>query len=959
MPQLPSGTVTFLFTDVEGSTRRWEEDSPATQAAIERHFAILDAAITANHGVRFKTIGDAVQAAFPTAPDAVLAAVAAQHALAAEDWGALGPIQVRMAIHTGSATPHGGDYLAAPLNRLARLLSAGHGGQILLSESTRLLVRDALPPELRLQDLGEHRLRDLREPEHVFQVVVPGLPAEFPPLKSEERRRQNLPLQLTSFIGRERDIAAVRARFVDDEVRLLTLTGPGGTGKTRLALRVADELRETYPDGVWFVPLAPVASAPRVAAAIAEALGLRETAGEPVDLTLRGHLRDKQVLLVLDNFEHVIEAAPLVATLLANAPGLRVLVTSRAPLRISGEQEFTVHSLECPVGESPSVAEALASEAVRLFVERAQAVRPDFDLTAENVATVVAICRRLDGLPLAIELAAARIRLLSAEAILSRLDSRLTLLTGGARDLPERQQTLRAAIAWSHDLLAPPEQALFRHLAVFAGGWTLEAAETIAAAVPHPAVSVLEGLEHLSDNSLIQQQEDRQRTRSYDPRFTMLQTIREFGLEQLAASGEEPATRAAHAALFLRLAIEAEPRLIGREAIAWLDRLESEHDNLRAALAWFRHQQDAENAVRLAGALWRFWWLRGRLSEGRTELEAALAIASSGAPSAARAAALDGAGVLAETQGDFSRAEAQHEEALALSRELQDAAGTARALGNLGVVAFDRGRHDRAVALLEESLALAREANDPHMIATALNDLGRVAYDRADLVQAETFFQESLARRRGLGSGPEIARALHNLGAVALDQGDSAEAHTWFAESLELYREAGDTWGAAGAMSGLAQALLDKGDVAEATRLLEESLALFQEVSDARGIAVTLRTLANLAASEEQRERAAARYQEAVARFQHLEDRAGIVNSLAGLGKLLIDEGRPRGAAIALGAAASLSEGGDPAAPADDAGFDAVIATTRAALGEQAFTDAWNTGTRLSPQAAADAAVAG
>jgi predicted ATPase/class 3 adenylate cyclase/Tfp pilus assembly protein PilF len=958
MPDLPSGTVTFLFTDVEGSTRRWEEDSPAMRAAIERHFALLETAIGAHHGVRFKTIGDAVQAAFPTAPDAVRAAVAAQQAILAEDWGALGPLRVRMAIHTGDATPQDGDYLAPVLNRLARLIGAGHGGQILLSESTRLLVRDALPPELRLEDLGEHCLRDLREPERISQVNAPGLPAEFPPLKSLDRHRQNLPAQLTTFIGREEDVAAVRARFVEGGVRLLTLTGPGGTGKTRLALRVAEELAAEYPDGVWFVSLAPVSEPMFVAAAIAETLGLRESAG-PVEMTLRAHLRGKQIMLVLDNFEHVIAAAPLVGSLLANAPGLRVLVTSRAPLRISGEQDYPVHPMMVPAGEAPTVAEAAAAEAVQLFIERATAVRPDFALTAENVAAVAAICRRLDGLPLAIELAAARVRLLSPEAILARLDSRLGLLTGGARDLPERQQTLRAAIAWSHDLLETAEQALFRRLAAFAGGWTLEAAETIAAAVAEPAVSVIDGLEILVDNSLVYQRDDPRQTRADDPRFAMLQTIREFGREQLAASGEEAAIRAAHGEYFLRLAVAAASELTGRDAVSWLDRLESDHDNLRATLAWFRQQADAARAVRLAGALWRFWWLRGHLSEGRGELEAALAVAAAGDPAPERAAALDGAGVLAETQGDFTRAETLHTEALELSRALADTAGTARATGNLGVVAFDRGDYRRALALLEESLALARAVDDRQMAATALTDLGRVHHAQDDLAKAGDYYRDSLALRRQLGGGTDIARSLHNLGVLALDREDTDQARTLFAESLELYRELGDTWGAAGALNGIAQATIAAGDATAAAPLLEESLARYQETGDTRGIATAMVNLATFTATREDRERAAEHYREALARFESVEDRAGMVDSLAGLGRLLVEDERWRGAATALGAAASLSEGGDPAAPADQDGFAAAIAQARAALHEDDFAGAWDLGRRLSPEAAADAAIAG
>ena len=439
MRDFPSGTVTFLFTDVEGSTRRWEQDSVAMGTAIVRHFALLDEAINANNGVRFKIIGDAVQAAFPTALDAVLAAVAAQRALTAEDWGALGPIQVRMAIHTGAATPHDGDYLSPALNRLARLLAAGAGGQILLTEATRQLVRDLSPAGMPLQlvDLGEHRLRDLRESEHVFQLVAPGLPSEFPPLKSLDLQTHNLPSQLTPFIGREALVAEIRDRLEQPGVRLLTLTGPGGAGKTRLALHVAAELVDMYADGVWFVPLAPVTSAGMVPGTIAGALGIRESAGESIEATLRAYLRPRRVLLVLDNFEHVVAASPLVADLLSHCPDIQILATSRARLHISGEHELPIPSLELPpLAGAVRLDDALASEAVRLFVDRARAVQSNFELTEDNAETVVAICRRLDGLPLAIELAASRVRLLPPKAILARLDSRLSSSLGVAGTAP-------------------------------------------------------------------------------------------------------------------------------------------------------------------------------------------------------------------------------------------------------------------------------------------------------------------------------------------------------------------------------------------------------------------------------------------------------------------------------------------------------------------------------------------
>jgi predicted ATPase/class 3 adenylate cyclase len=962
MRDFPSGTVTFLFTDVEGSTRRWEQDSVATRAAIERHFTLLDEAIRAHNGVRFKTVGDAVQAAFPTALDAVLAAVTAQRALIAEDWGTLGPVRVRMALHTGAATPHDGDYLSSALNRLARLLAAGAGGQILLTEATRQLVRDLSSVELPLQliDLGEHRLRDLNEVEHVFQLVAPGLPTDFPPLKSLDRQIHNLPPQLTPFIGREALTAEIRERLDRPAVRLLTLTGPGGTGKTRLALHVAADLVEEYADGVWLVPLAPVASAAMVASTIASTLGVRESAAEPIESSLRAYLGPRRLLLVLDNFEHVVDASPLVADLLSHCPDIQVLVTSRAPLHISGEYELPVPPLELPSSGRPlRLDDALASEAVRLFVDRARAVQNHFELTEDNAETIVAIGRRLDGLPLAIELAASRVRLLPPKAILARLDSRLTLLTGGGRDLPERQQTLRGAITWSHDLLDPAQQTLFRRLAVFAGGWTLDAAESVTDFGNDLPLPVFDGLVALHDTSLIRLQEPVDSDAGVDPRFAMLQTIQEFAAEQLVNSGELAQAKEAHASWFLDLALTAEPHLPGPSAVSWLDRLESEHDNLRGALDWLRSQGDGDRALTMAAALWRFWWLRGHVAEGRDQLEMALDVAGSVA-AAARAAALDGAGVLAETQGDYDRAEALHLESLTLSRDRGDKTGIARALGNLGVVAFDRGDDDRAMALLEESLALAREIGDQLLVATALNDLGIVARVRGDLDRAEPLHQESLALRRRAGSGSEIARSLNNLGGVAIDRGDFDRACDLFTESLSLYRDAGDRWGAAGALIGLAVATHLQGDAPRAAALLEESRLLFREVGDRRNEALATLDLADALRDSGDLSQAAAVYREALSEFRAADDRQRVAQVFLGLGGVISRLGQFETAAKLLGAASVLKPDEKPSSgetSLETASLEDDLGAIRRALGDEAFDTAWGAGRALSLEAAVHVAL--
>jgi predicted ATPase len=530
------------------------------------------------------------------------------------------------------------------------------------------------------------------------------------------------------------------------------------------------------------------------------------------------------------------------------------------------------------------------------------------------------------------------------------------LLTGGGRDLPERQQTLRAAIAWSHDLLDEAERALFRRLSVFVGGWTLEAAEAVANSVEDPTIPVIDCLGSLNDNSLIRQQ-DTDGADGPDLRFFMLQTIREFGREQLVASGERPAIKDAHAAFFLDLALAAEPQLTGPAAVSWLDRLDADHGNLRSALAWLREQGDAERAVQLAAALWRFWWLRGHVGEGRDQLEETLVIAESGKSTPARAIALDGAGILAETQADYERARSLHEEALAVSRGLNDTAGTARALENLGVVAFDQGDAEQAERLLEESLTLARELGDEQLIATALNDLGRVAFTRDDLERAGTLYRESLALRRRSGSGPEIARSLNNLGGVALLMEDFAKARKLFSESLDLYRGAGDKWGAAGALNGLAVALRNEGNSDDAQMLLEESLALFHETGDVRNASLALLNLADMARDNGDLDRAAAHYREVLSGWDHLADRDKIIDALAGLGGILAQEGRHEAAARLLGAVSTLSDARDSnMARSDTTRFDADVASARAALSPDAFTSAWEVGRSLSPEAAIEEA---
>jgi predicted ATPase/class 3 adenylate cyclase len=602
MGERPTGTVTLLFTDIEGSTRLLRRVGDAYADLLAEHRRLLVEAFERHRGTIVDSEGDAFFVAFASARDAVAGAEAAQLALAAHPWPGDEELRVRMGLHTGEPRLVDGRYVGLDVHHAARVMAAGHGGQVLLSESTRALLADAT----RLRDLGEHRLKDLSHPQRLYQLEVDGLATEFPPLKTLDNRPTNLPVQPNELIGRERELEEAAA-LLTNGLRVLTLTGTGGTGKTRLALQLAADVVDEFPDGVFFVSLAPVRDWELVAPTIARTLGLREQPGETVLETLDGYLAGKEVLLVLDNFEQVLAAAPAVAGLSASAAALKLLVTSRTPLRLSGERTYPVPPLEL-------------AESVRLFVERAQAAALEFDLTGENEDAVAEICRRLDGLPLAIELAATRIRSLPPPALLRRLDQRLKLLTGGALDLDERQRTLRGTIEWSYELLPEAERALFARLGVFVGGSRLDAAEALCDGI---GIDVLDGLHSLVEKSLLRQRPDA----DGEPRFWMLETIREFALGLLDEASTAAEARRAHAEWFLALAEHVDVESRTGDQAALFDLLDADNANLRAAVDFAEETRDGELLLRLATALWGFWATRGHIAEGNSVLESAFALA--------------------------------------------------------------------------------------------------------------------------------------------------------------------------------------------------------------------------------------------------------------------------------------------------------------------------------------------
>jgi predicted ATPase/class 3 adenylate cyclase len=909
MPALPSGTVTFLFTDIEGSTHLLQQAGAQYATLLSMHQALLRAACTAHEGHEVDTQGDAFLFAFARAPEAVAAAAAAQQALAAAEWPEGGVVRVRMGLHTGSPTLVRDHYVGLDVHRAARIAASGHGGQVLLSQTTCGLVEDALPDGVLLRDLGAHRLKDLQHPEHCYQLVVLGLPAEFPPLTTLDTYRHNLPLQPTPLLGRAELVAAVDALVRRDNVRLVTLTGPGGIGKTRVALQVAAELIEAFLDGVWLVRLSRLVDPVLVLPTIAQTLGLKEQGSQPLAQTLRDHVADRQLLLVLDNFEQVVGAAPEVAALLAASPGLCVLVTSRLPLRLRGEKVYPVPPLSLAApgqGPLPPLDQLTQYAAVALFIARARDAQPDFVVTAANAPAIAEVCARLDGVPLAIELAAARARLLPPEALLARLAGHLHLLSGGPRDLEERQQTMRATLAWSEELLSPPERVLFRRLSVFVGGCTLEAAETVcvapAGATPLE-MDLLVGLGDLVDQSLVQQRAAGEE--DGEPRFGMLHVIREYALERLeqleASAGgdggrEVDALQAAHAAYFVALAErewaaeEAGAAVDAVEAATHVERLEPEQDNLRAALIWLQAQAEAAGrasgaghasarrvaigrgggveapvvqGLRLAGALLWSWAFRGQLGEGRAWLEAFLALdATLDAPldraldvsargTAGKRTAADepGSGPAPRAARRSGRTTAARSASLAFVR--------ARALYAAGVLAYWQGDTVQAVLLLEQSLAGWQALDDRRGVGYALNNLGMALQDQGDLGRARACYEQSLALGRALRRQDLIGLPLSNLASLALTAGDLEQAAVYSEEALNVCLQAHDHVGAAGCL--IVQALIAwrRGHLSRAATLAAEALVLHHGARDERHYGDGLEVCALILATQGRAQQAA------------------------------------------------------------------------------------------------------
>lgn len=938
----PTGTVTFMLTDVEGSTRLWDARSSEMSEALARHDELIRDSVSSSGGIIVKTRGegDSTFTVFRTAGEAVNCALKLQRSLLDESWPGGLAIRVRMSLHTAEAELRGSDYYGSEVNRSARMRDVAHGGQIIASQSVMDLVEDRVPGGGSFTDLGSHYLRDLARPEHLYQLSHPDLPDTFPALRRLESRSTNLPLQLTSFVGREIQMREVRELLT--ATRLLTLTGSGGCGKTRLALEVGARLSEDYPDGVFWVELGALNDPALVTQTTLSTLSIREEEGREPFEELSNFLFEKKLLLILDNCEHLLEAcAELTERLLRARPDLRVLTTSRQSLNVSGETSYRVPSLAAPDPRGDPVPEQLMGyESVRLFVDRVAHADPAFSLSPDNAEAVARICHRLDGIPLAIELAAARIRAHSPETIADKLDDRFSFLTAGSRTALPRQQTLRALVDWSHDLLTDEERTLFRRLSVFAGGFTLEAVEQVCAAGALKYSSFLDLISELVNKSIVVYEDRRARAR-----YSMLETIRKYAAERLSESGESETTGDSHLQWFLSLAEQAEPEVTTSE---WLDAMEDEHDNLRDALEYAIRRELSDMALRLTGALARLWTTRGHLSEGRRWLDEALASGSKLFPEV-KAKALNAAGALAWMQGDHEAARSNYQEALSLRRGLGDRPGIAATLANLGIVAYSKGEYGTARERYEESLKIWRETGDRPGLARSLDNLGNLAQEEGDYELAQKLYMESLEISRQLKDKWLVARSLNNLGEVALLQGDFPAARMRFQEDLEVSRELGDRWVIGRALNNCAEIDRLEGDLPSSRSLFEQSLDLARELGDKQTTAGSLEGLAEIARQEGDPTGAMSLHRESLLARRELGDKPGIAGSLEAFAGVLTELGRLDDAVRLLGAAERRRESiGSPLPPVALRDHERVIHKLRGELDPESFESIWDEGRKMS-----------
>ena len=929
--QASSGVTTLLFTDIEGSTRLWEQEGARMARALAEHDALSRKAVEANRGVIVKMTGDGMYAAFGDSLDALNATATLQQSLAGLAANNHIPLRVRAGLHLGIVERRDDDLFGSPVNRAARIMKAAHGGQVLLSQAVVDHVRERLPPSVSLLDLGSVRLRDLATSEHVYQLVHPELRRDFPALRSLEATPNNLPQQVTSFIGRGRELAD--AKRLLEGTRLLTLLGMGGLGKTRLSLQIGADVLEKYPDGVWFVDLAPIRDPSLVPNVAAQVLGVHEEPGRSITQTLCAHVREHKLLFVLDNCEHLMSAcATLADALLQAAPQIRILATSREALHISGEQTYPVLPLAVP-DRKADVETVLRSEAVQLFVERARLQKPGFSLTEREAPAIAELCARLDGIPLALELAAARLRSLSVSDINARLNDRFKLLTGGSRVALERQQTLRALVSWSYDLLQENEQIVLDRLSVFAGGFDLQAAEAVCGAEPIAPEDVLDLVTSLVEKSLVMLEQEGQGSRyglletikefaheHLSKRFGLLGTIQEFAQERLKDRDDVAATAKRHCDYFLGIAKTARTKLEGPEQAEWMRRVEVDLDNLRAAIALaLTGGVDPVIAVKFEVALMRFRILRGYSTEARNNVRAALSLPALHEPTVARAHALYVGGVLATNQSDHAEASKMLTESLVIRRGLGNARETAAALSTLSTLHLQRGDLAKAREYEEEAIPIFRELGDGIGEAIGLLNLGEICLRQGDHRDAQSLFEQCLAIARNIKHQELESDCERNLGELALGAGNLEAAQVRFARSFKICREAEDKRGEAIALWGLGRIEAAGGDFSSARMKLADAMRALQAFE------MNLELL------------------------DCLDDHASLLQQV----------GQVANAVRAYAAVATFREAfGLPRSPHRDAEKQTDLQAARTALGEPAFEMAWSTGISWALDEAVDQTLA-
>ncbi len=906
MSVLPSGTVTFLSTDIEGSTRHLHQLGEEYAALLADHHRLLRSAFTTRGGREIDSQGDAFFVVFPRARDAVEAAVLAQRAIHAYPWPDGIALRVRMGIHTGEPVETEGRFIGIDVHRAARICAAAHGGQVLLSQATRELVEEDLPAAVSLKDLGEWRLKDLVRPQRLFQAVIADLPSEFPPPRTLESFPNNLPRQLTSFVGREREIAEIKDLL--SQTVLLTLTGVGGSGKTRLALQVAAEVVDGYPDGVWWVELAPLTEPGLLPQAVATALGIREQRGRSAMDAVLDHLAQRSLLIVLNNVEHLLQACGVLAeTLLRRCPGVRLLATSREPLRLQGEHVYPIPPLSLPAPGLLIPPPTLARhEAIRLFADRAAASRPSFAISEQNAAAIVQICRRVDGIPLALELAAARVKALSIEQIASRLDNQFAVITGGGWSPLPRHQTLSATMDWSYDLLSDPERTLFRRLAVFTGGFGLDAAEVVASGDGLDAPVMVDLLIRLVEKSLVVTED-----RGAEVRYRLLEPVRQYALARLRETDEADVLQARHRDFFLGLAEEGHAGLAGPQRMVWRARIETDHDNIRAGLRWSIDRAQLEDAALLGAAMARFWAARGFLTEGWAWLNELRRYESRVSPYA-RARLLSGMGLLAFEIGEHEQAEVT-EQALQVFENLGNREQVEICTRLLGMVELERGKYERAATMLERAAALARDRGDEIAEAEALRQRGYLAAKQADYPLATRLLEQSLATLKPTGMRRSIGFTLGHLAQTYHYQGQSERAIAMLQEAVEHLEAVEHGTGIAYFRNVLGLALLQSGDLTRAAEMYHRCLVFARETG----------------------------YRWAVAQ------------SVIGAGTLEVAKGNASSATRLLSAANALLQRIDYAIPAAEQAYvQKLVDRLRRALPPARFAEAWDGGQLMTVEEA-------